>query len=121
MLRNHPLAKEAVDRRGTPDRHYDHIFTGASVSAAFAMRTDAEHRIAALDADVIKTYVEPGLGVGIVAQMAYDPRDGALRCSRGPPVRAEHDAYRAATRDLSAATRTTSSPCCADYWRSTPR
>lgn len=29
--------------------------------------------LTALDADVIKTYVELGLGVGIVAQMAYDP------------------------------------------------
>jgi LysR family cys regulon transcriptional activator len=29
--------------------------------------------LTALDADVIKTYVELGLGIGIVAQMAYDP------------------------------------------------
>ena len=29
--------------------------------------------LTALDSDVIKTYVEMGLGVGIVAQMAYDP------------------------------------------------
>jgi LysR family cys regulon transcriptional activator len=29
--------------------------------------------LTALDADIIKTYVELGLGVGIVAQMAYDP------------------------------------------------
>ena len=36
--------------------------------------------MAALDADVIKTYVEVGLGVGIVAAMAFDPaRDIGLR------------------------------------------
>jgi DNA-binding transcriptional LysR family regulator len=35
--------------------------------------------LTALDADVIKTYVELGMGVGIVAQMAYDAeRDAAL-------------------------------------------
>ena len=34
----------------------------------------------ALDADVIKAYVELGLGVGIVASMAYDEkRDPGLR------------------------------------------
>jgi len=33
-----------------------------------------------MDADVIKTYVELGLGVGIVASMAFDPeRDRTLR------------------------------------------
>jgi len=36
--------------------------------------------MSALDADVIKTYVEVGLGVGIVASMAFDDtRDQALR------------------------------------------
>jgi LysR family cys regulon transcriptional activator len=35
--------------------------------------------LTALDSDVIKTYVELGMGVGIVAQMAYDPaRDGGF-------------------------------------------
>jgi LysR family cys regulon transcriptional activator len=29
--------------------------------------------LTALDADVIKTYVGMGLGIGIVARMAYDP------------------------------------------------
>jgi LysR family cys regulon transcriptional activator len=36
--------------------------------------------MSALDADVIKTYVEVGLGVGIIASMAFDPvRDVGLR------------------------------------------
>ncbi len=29
--------------------------------------------LTALDSDVIKTYVELGMGVGIIAQMAWDP------------------------------------------------
>ena len=36
--------------------------------------------LAAIDSDVIKTYVELGLGVGIIAAMAFDPaRDRGLR------------------------------------------
>ena len=36
--------------------------------------------LTAMDADVIKTYVELGLGVGIVASIAYDAeRDRGLR------------------------------------------
>ena len=36
--------------------------------------------LSAIDADVIKTYVEVGLGVGIVASMAFDAvRDAGLR------------------------------------------
>jgi LysR family cys regulon transcriptional activator len=30
--------------------------------------------LTAIDADVIKTYVELGMGIGVVAAMAYDPR-----------------------------------------------
>lgn len=36
--------------------------------------------LAAIDADVIKTYVSLGLGLGIIARMAYDPaRDFGLK------------------------------------------
>jgi LysR family cys regulon transcriptional activator len=36
--------------------------------------------LTAIDADIIKTYVELGLGVGIVSMMAYDPvRDAKIR------------------------------------------
>ena len=35
--------------------------------------------LSAIDADVIKTYVDAGLGIGIVAEMAFNPeRDGSL-------------------------------------------
>ena len=36
--------------------------------------------LTAIDADIIKTYVELGFGIGIVAMMAYDPaRDTKIR------------------------------------------
>ena len=61
---------------------YDFAFSGrGKINAAF----DAQHLspnivLTAIDADVIKTYVELGLGVGILAQMAFIPeRDKYLR------------------------------------------
>jgi LysR family cys regulon transcriptional activator len=61
---------------------YDFAFTGRNkINQAFS-EAGLEPNIAltAIDADVIKTYVELGLGVGIVAQMAFIPdRDRHLR------------------------------------------
>lgn len=61
---------------------YHEGFTGrSSIDASFAsagLAPDVE--MSAMDADVIKTYVELGLGVGIVASMAFQPgREGELR------------------------------------------
>jgi len=61
---------------------YDAAFAGrAHIDAAFAARgLAADVVLSAIDADVIKTYVELGLGVGIVAAMAFDAeRDLKLR------------------------------------------
>ncbi len=61
---------------------YDFAFTGRSkINQAFEARGLVPNVVlTALDADVIKTYVELGLGIGIVAQMAFDPnRDKHLR------------------------------------------
>jgi LysR family cys regulon transcriptional activator len=61
---------------------YDAAFTGRShIDAAFAARGLAvDVVLSAIDADVIKTYVELGLGVGIIAAMAFDAkRDRQLR------------------------------------------
>ncbi len=61
---------------------YDFAFTGRStMQRAFeSLGLSADVVLTAIDADVIKTYVELGLGVGIIAQMAFDPkRDKALR------------------------------------------
>jgi LysR family transcriptional regulator, cys regulon transcriptional activator len=60
---------------------YDLAFSGrAHIDAAFASHGLTPNVVlAALDADLIKTYVEVGLGVGIVASMAYEPeRDRGL-------------------------------------------
>lgn len=61
---------------------YDAGYTGrAHIDEAFARQgLQPDIVLTALDADVIKTYVELGLGVGIVASIAYDEtRDRALR------------------------------------------
>ncbi|MCK9990053.1 MAG: CysB family HTH-type transcriptional regulator [Rugosibacter sp.] len=54
--------------------------------------------LSALDADVIKTYVELGLGVGIIASMAFDPRkDSGLTLLDGAgifPANTTHIAIR---------------------------
>ena len=67
-----PLTLEALARH--PIITYDFAFTGRSaMNAAFAAKGLTPNVVlTALDADVIKTYVELGMGVGIVAQMAYD-------------------------------------------------
>ena len=61
---------------------YDFAFSGRSkIDEAFAS-ADIEPNIAltAIDADVIKTYVELGLGIGILAELAFIPeRDRHLR------------------------------------------
>jgi LysR family cys regulon transcriptional activator len=61
---------------------YDYAFSGRSkIDEAFAA-ANIEPNIAltAIDADVIKTYVELGLGVGILAELAFIPeRDKHLR------------------------------------------
>lgn len=61
---------------------YDFAFTGRSkINQAFESKGLKPNVVlTALDADVIKTYVEIGLGIGILAKMAFDPvRDNNLR------------------------------------------
>jgi LysR family transcriptional regulator, cys regulon transcriptional activator len=61
---------------------YDKAFAGRSkIDAAFAQRNlSPDIILEAIDADVIKTYVETGMGVGIIADLAYDAdRDRNLR------------------------------------------
>jgi LysR family transcriptional regulator, cys regulon transcriptional activator len=67
-----PLTLEALAKH--PIVTYDFSFTGRSaINAAFAARgLEPNIVLTALDSDVIKTYVELGMGVGIVAQMAFD-------------------------------------------------
>jgi LysR family cys regulon transcriptional activator len=80
LLRVEPLTLEAVAQH--PLITYDFAFTGRStMQKAFEARgLTASVVLTAIDADVIKTYVELGLGVGILAMMAFDPRrDRGLR------------------------------------------
>lgn len=61
---------------------YDTEFAGRShIDKAFAhANLQIDIVLTAIDADVIKTYVGVGMGVGILASMAYDPvRDRDLR------------------------------------------
>ncbi len=61
---------------------YDKAFAGRSnIDAAFAAKgITPDIVLAAIDADVIKTYAESGLGIGIVASVAYDAaRDTGLK------------------------------------------
>lgn len=80
LLQNKSLTLEAVAK--FPIITYDFAFSGRSlINKAFeAKGLEPNVILEALDADVIKTYVELGLGVGIMAEMAYDPeRDRNLR------------------------------------------
>jgi LysR family transcriptional regulator, cys regulon transcriptional activator len=61
---------------------YDYAFSGRSkIDEAFAAaKIEPNIALTAIDADVIKTYVELGLGVGILAELAFIPeRDKHLR------------------------------------------
>lgn len=82
----HPLASlkevtlEAIAEY--PIITYHEGFTGrAKIDETFGRAKLAPDIVlSALDADVIKTYVELGLGIGIIASLAFDPtKDGHLR------------------------------------------
>jgi LysR family cys regulon transcriptional activator len=80
LLTVKPLTLEAIAKY--PIITYDFAFSGRSlINKAFdAKGLEPNVILTALDADVIKTYVELGLGVGIMAEMAFDPeRDRNLR------------------------------------------
>jgi len=82
----HPLARATrvtlEDLARYPIITYDPAFTGRThIDTAFAARDlKPDIVLSAIDADVIKTYVDLGMGVGIVASMAFDTRrDKRLR------------------------------------------
>jgi DNA-binding transcriptional LysR family regulator len=80
LLAESRLTLEALARY--PLITYDPAFAGRThIDEAFAARAIAPDIVlAAIDSDVIKTYVELGLGVGIIAAMAFDGRrDADLR------------------------------------------
>ncbi len=73
LIEDVPLTLEKIARY--PVVTYDFSFAGGSM----VNRVFDEHglqlnvALTAIDSDVIKTYVELGLGVGLLAQMAYNP------------------------------------------------
>jgi LysR family cys regulon transcriptional activator len=81
----HPLLKGPVTLERIAEHPivtYDFAFANRSlVQKAFETRGLTPHVVlSAQDSDVIKTYVELGLGIGILAKMAFDPkRDTNLR------------------------------------------
>ena len=84
--RKHALAKKdsitLEDLAAHPIVTYDPTFTGRSrIDQAFAAKgLQPEIALSAIDSDVIKSYVELGLGIGIIAAMAYDAgRDKGLK------------------------------------------
>jgi LysR family cys regulon transcriptional activator len=84
---NHPLLDltrplTLADIAQYPIVTYDFAFAGRNlVNKAFKdAKLTPNVVLTALDSDVIKTYVEIGLGIGLLAKMAYDPvRDINLR------------------------------------------
>jgi LysR family cys regulon transcriptional activator len=108
--RGHPLAIEATAGRGLtlqrladfPIVTYESGYTGRShIDDAFrAAGLDINVVLVAMDADVIKTYVELGLGVGIVAAIAYDDeRDRHLAAIDGRHLFADNVTRLAVRRD----------------------
>ena len=85
MPPEHPLATEFINQSGGtisvanlakfPLLTYDAAFAGRNtIDLVFAdAGLTPEMAISALDADVIKTYVRLGLGVGLIASVAFDP------------------------------------------------
>jgi LysR family cys regulon transcriptional activator len=83
---DHPLlrvkALTVEDIAAYPLITYDSAFAGRNkIDHAFGLRSlKPDILLEAIDADVIKTYVEMGMGVGIIAGMAFDAeRDKGLR------------------------------------------
>ena len=80
MPAKHPLAKEKTVTLAKlvtyPIITYDYAFTGSTIVSKVFHDAGLTPNIVltAIDADVIKTYVNLGLGVGLIAQMAYDPK-----------------------------------------------
>jgi LysR family cys regulon transcriptional activator len=86
MQPDHPLLDRKLlsldDLTQYPLITYDNAFAGrGKIDHAFSLRgLKPDVLLEAIDADVIKTYVELGMGIGIIAGMAFDPeRDKNLK------------------------------------------
>lgn len=64
QLAEYPIV--TYDQQFSGRRTIDEVFASAGIAPDIVLE--------AIDADIIKTYVDVGLGVGIIAGMAFDPR-----------------------------------------------
>ena len=78
MPKNHPLTKARritlEDLALYPMITYDYAFTGSTIVSEVFKNANIEPNImlTAIDADVIKTYVSLNMGIGLIAEMAFD-------------------------------------------------
>jgi LysR family cys regulon transcriptional activator len=78
MPKNHPLTKvrkiTLADLAAYPMITYDYAFTGSTIVSEVFKNANIEPNImlTAIDADVIKTYVSLNMGIGLIAEMAFD-------------------------------------------------
>lgn len=95
-----PLSLEAIS--AYPVITYDAAFTGRrAIDQTFTHAgLDCDVVLSALDSDVIKTYVELGLGIGIITRIAFDPeRDTRLSLLDADHLFAPHTSLIAVRRD----------------------
>ncbi|MGZ8946988.1 MAG: CysB family HTH-type transcriptional regulator [Methylococcaceae bacterium] len=73
LFKDAPLTLEKITRY--PLITYDFSFSGGSLVNRVFSQAGLEPNVVltAIDADVIKTYVNLGLGIGLLASIAYDP------------------------------------------------
>jgi LysR family cys regulon transcriptional activator len=102
---DHPLAKvkdltlEAVAEY--PIISYNEGYTGRTqIDRAFAKADlHPDFVLSAIDADVIKTYVEVGLGIGVIASMAFNPaKDTGLKLLNADHLFEQNTTYLAVHR-----------------------
>lgn len=81
LLKEEKLTLEAISQY--PIITYDFAFTGRSkINQAFESKNLTPNVVlTAIDSDVIKTYVELELGIGILAKMAFDPQRDKHLCA----------------------------------------
>ena len=78
MPKSHPLNEEKIitlEHLATyPLITYDYAFTGSTIVSKVFKESNLKPNImlTAIDADVIKTYVNLNLGIGLIAEMAFD-------------------------------------------------
>ncbi|WAC61813.1 LysR family transcriptional regulator [Pseudoxanthomonas sp. SL93] len=91
--RGHALDRDGVPPPGMAELAQQPLISyesstrpGSSLQRAFAkVGLEPDIALTALDADLIKTYVRAGLGVGLLAEMAVNATDTDLRAWPAPP------------------------------------